>query len=341
MLSFEQKIVITFLVLELVTVTVLVLLTYVFKLYFSWEKRSNHKKRAKILNFLTKKEKNIAPPYLHQPNLWLKVLGKTDQISHEEKSQIISEYLLDRVRANISSRNWLKRYYLVKAYQYAITPYDKDTLMKLINDELPIISLSAVSVSYALSSEEIYQAIIDKLLMLDAPTQKIYISSLTRDTALLSLLKKTLSISPSTELKQLCYTILSAIGPNQSFFELAKEDTKENNMECRLSAIPVLAEADPEKAMPMMKELLQDSNWLVRNKVAHTLSLLHHPKSLPLLADCLSDENRWVRVNAAKGLAQLGDEGKLLLAEYKGMDESVEPSLAAYFLEIQKMREHS
>lgn len=338
MYSLEQKIVIFFLLLEVGIVTLLVFLAYGMKLYEVIKGKKDKRKLAKIKAALNNKK---APPYLERPDLVFIAFNEMKQLTLSGKAKVVSEHLIKPLRRNINDDHWMKRYYLLQAYQYYIEDKDKDNLIALIEDDVPIISMDAMGLSHNLPDPDIYDVIIYKLSTLGPMSRKIYINQLRKTKVLLNTLKSTLSDETSKKTKQICYKILEHLGPDESFVDLAKEDVKQSDLELKLAAIPVLACSENTQSLKILMELLKDENWLVRNKVVQALGGNPSSSTLNLIADCLNDDNLWVRISAAKALLKQGDEGRLLLTEYSGSTEVREPSLAAYFLDIQRMKEIS
>ncbi len=336
MYSLQQEIVIFFLLAEVLVITLLVIATYLLKFSSVINKRRDNKKSADIDYYLHQTERNKKPPHLKRPDLILTALNESPVLGSEEKSRIVAAYLLSNLRPYINSRNRLKQYYLLEAYNYSIEKQDRQNLIRFIQSPSAILGINAIKLSHLVASEDIYQAIIDKLRLLDQFTQKIYIVQLQNHPLLQTVLKKNIEHTQDAILKITCYRIVEHIAPDPDFFDLALSELNQSDRGIKLAAIPVLAAADPKRAKDILIQLLKDKEWLIRNKSVKALGKIQQPNTSTAIAACLNDEARWVRVNAATALQNFGDEGHLLLTEYKVSEETLQSSVAAYFLGIQQ-----
>ncbi|WP_133131250.1 HEAT repeat domain-containing protein [Legionella yabuuchiae] len=339
MFTSEQWIVIIFLTVEVVLVTLLVLSTYGMKLYYSLKEKRDLKRLEALKHYLKESKKDMPPPHQQHPQLILKAIAETKALNSKEKAKLVERYVLPVARPFYDSKHWIKRYTLLEAYSYVVLDEDKKRLCALIEDELHIIRVNAVHVVLKLSDKELFRKALNQLQKEGDLPNKIYIAQVEPNELLMRFLKEELEQTKDVDRKILCYRILEHLKPSEEIFELALRDLSSEKMECQLAVITVLAEANPDKAKYKLLELLNHPHWLVRNKAVRALGNLQIKDTMQAIAHCLNDDVRWVRINAAKALLQFGEQGKELLSHYKESKESYQPSLAAYFLDVQTMKE--
>ena len=335
-LSFEQKIIWVFFLIEVVLVTLLIIESYAVKIWFLIKASIKKKRIVAIKDYYKSKNTNHPTPYLKKLDLIFAELEQTAFLSDQEKEEYIKQRLLPRTRAFIKSKNFFKRFYLIKSYDYHITKEDIPNLLLLIHDQRPIISINATRLSHDLVDSSIYQAIIERIADLDWVTQKLYIAQLPKNDTLLDVLKNNMIKSSSYKFKSLCYNIVYHCGSREDFYDLAQTDVDRLDKQCQLSAIRVLAQSNPEKAKNKLLELLKSSNWLVRNTAIQSLIQIKALESINDLAQCLDDENYWIRANSIIALSNISDEGRLLVKDYLRSEEARHQPLASYFLDTNR-----
>jgi hypothetical protein len=132
---------------------------------------------------------------------------------------------------------------------------------------------------------------------------------------------------------------LEAMGDsrNADVLPMARERLTAPDPELRATAARVVGKLGDQESMPVLAQLLEDTEWYVRAAAAKAFaSLPQEAQSQRRLAALLEDEVWWVRANAAHALAQHGDEGMdTLLAAIGGPDNySRDAALAALGLAI-------
>lgn len=337
--STEQKIVWAFIVIEVVLVTLLIIGSYLSKAWFMINNVREQKKAAKIRAYFENRDIKTPPPYPENSGLIFSELSKTSMITEQEKRDFVKYHMIKRTRRFINSKSFIKRYYLLESFDYYITMKDKPILIQLIKDTRHIIGSKASRLANVLIDKSIYQAIIEKISELDVSIQKLYIAQLVKNDTLLRVIENNLNNTDVKALRKLYYDIAYHCGSDQALYNLALIDVDHSDGECQLAAIRVMALSDPEQAKNKLFTLLKSNDWLIRNSVLQSLMQIKIPESIDELAKCLNDENYWVRINSTKALLNSGDEGRRLLTDYQASNEARFKTVAAYFLDIQKIKE--
>lgn len=325
---------------ELFLITLLVVESYVAKIWSLVTHKKQKRKIQAIRAYFENKNMTMPPPYLADLSLLFSELRRTTALSEDEKRSFVQRYVAPYTKDFARTRNYQKRFFLLESFSYYITPEDAPVILRLIQDERSIISINAVTVGIRLVDALIYQAIIERLSNLDWATQKLYITHLSKSDVLFDILKSNLTHSKSNWLKSLCYDIAYHCGSREDLFSLAEKDIDSTNRECQLAAIRVLAQSSPEKAQPKLLELIKSSDWLVRNAVIQALIQNHAPGVIHELANHLDDANYWVRVNSTIGISNISGEDSSFVKNYLVATDAHPQPLASYFLDTKRMKEH-
>jgi len=345
-----QEIILGFIILEFVVVTLIVIGTYLAKLYFVLKGDINESRAKEVREYFKNRNFSSPPPHYKHPHLIITELNKSS-LKESDKKEIITKHLLEIARPYVNSSNWLHRYFLLECYKVVIEPEDKENIIILINDDVDIVNLNAMNLYYFFDDEEVCQVVFDKLNKLSYAGQEIHIPQLPKCNAFYNVLKKNLVKSSDLKQKYLCYNLLKHLGTPAEFYDLALADLKDiesitdfatlgdDYMNCSLAAIEVMAYADPDKAKKLLLKLLKHKNWLVRNKVIHALGKLMLPGTAKEIAQHLADPEYWVRVNASKELLNFGDEGHNVLAQYVKSESAEHHDDVKYFLDIYKFKQ--
>jgi HEAT repeat protein len=86
-----------------------------------------------------------------------------------------------------------------------------------------------------------------------------------------------------------------------------KTELQKQDFQYRLKAIVALKDYAPEIALPLLKERIQDPEFVVRSFVARQLGHYHTPESLAILRQLLRDNDPNVRAETANSISLFGD----------------------------------
>lgn len=341
--AYEFSWVVIFIALEFFLVAFFVCACY-FSSFIFYIKNKRDKKRLQELERIFLQNKPIPPSLIKYTELILSLFKKLDARMlpdwNHRKIQLMHEQILPYARSYIAKKQWEKRYLLALCFDYVIEPRDEDLLIQLIEDKNAVVSFNAIRTGSRMGTPKVLKAILYRLQQEPHPFHVVTISELTYSDHWMEVLKEALNSATDPWINKICYEILKAIGPRADFFEIAKRDCFNDNINVRLAVIRVLPYIDKTKYLEVYAQLLKDDNWLVRNSVVKTLSELKDEASISLLVDSLHDSVWWVHVHAAKALAFMGESGRRVLTEHMTLKTMEHREEASYFLKIQQLRTH-
>jgi HEAT repeat protein len=143
---------------------------------------------------------------------------------------------------------------------------------------------------------------------------------------------KTLLSSDDAFLRKTCFILANQVGTTKEFFELAKRDIGDSHLELSLSAIRVLSKSDPEKALPILRSLLDDPIWQVREVALTHLAPLCDKESFEKIGSMLHDPVWWVRYRAGMALLNYKETGKELLNKISNSDSDNYAAVEAKYI---------
>lgn len=343
-----QHLVEFFIIAEFCIVILLVLITYIYRGYYLYRSTTREIRTAQINVVLQRIQTNQVIeqlPYSVHPHLliyaflaWDKT-HKGSMVWNKNKVILMKDQILPNAIKYIHSADWIKRFWLLQCFEFYIDIHYEQAFISLINDSFSVISLGTTAIAMQYSTKAVINALIDKIYLAYPQFQKLYIFQLRANYVLYEVIKERLMTSEDSKLRILCYKILKQIGATQQFYTFAIHDVSSNSLELKLAAIRILADANPTAATLVLIELLKHKNWLVRNTAIRSMARLKKEDTIKYIAIATNDASWWVRVNAAKILANFGDEGRALLeisSKTSKLETYQEPM---YFLKIHDLRE--
>ncbi|MCC5792018.1 MAG: HEAT repeat domain-containing protein [Legionellaceae bacterium] len=340
MYSTGQLSIIAFIIVEVALVFLFIVLVYVTKIIFLLRTYYDHYKRKHYLRLLSKYQKDGAcrPFYrIGAPELLLTLVNQ-QALSKAQKTALIEKVILPKVQRYQFSKNWQKRYTLLSALKHGLRREHYPSLVRLIDDAIPIISIEAARLGSSTNDWTIYQAILNLLLRCDHSKRIIYIDNFHKNKAIRPFLLQQLRQHNDSQLRKIMYDLLLHVGCDTTFYEMVKRDSIGGHQNMRLAAIRILPGTDRKKAGATLQSLVHDSDWLVRNVAVQSLGMLGDDQYIPVVIECLNDPVWWVRVSAAKALAAFGDIGVQLLQDDAENISAAMSDYAEYFLKIKQLK---
>lgn len=340
MYSTGQLILIAFIMLEFFLVFIFIAMVYMAKLNVYIRKKMNQKKYLNYSILLQAYQQNFDIGQFSTVTdfgIFLHML-KESKLSEGQKSEVVANIILPNQIRNLKAKDWRKRFNLITCFRYHMNERYYPALIQLIQDEIPVIRINAVHIGSAVTNEQIYQAILEKMLNEDQGSRTLYINNFYKNEAILPYLLTQLEQSNDIKLKKIIYDILLHIGCDVSFYPIAKEDSLHGKKDMRLAAIRVLPLTDQKNAIPILTALLEDEQWMVRNVAVQALAKVNDNEVIPLIAEKLKDKAWWVRVSAAKMLTSVGDKGLQILEEYNEYVPKEISIFTSYFLDIAEIK---
>ncbi|KTD37832.1 HEAT repeat domain-containing protein [Legionella oakridgensis] len=341
MYSTDQLIVIYFISVEFCLVLLFIVLVYFIKFYNILKKRIIEKKSQQYAIMLQAYAQDGRVERFSQLDNYEQLLLqlKSSNLTEKKKKKLIAAIILPKLIRHIKANDWSKRYRLLSCFRIYLDETYYPILTQLIQDSVSIISINAAHIGYQTNNEKIHQAILTRLLVEDYASRTLYIRNFKANQAMWPFFLNQLEQTKNTLLKKIIYDILHHTGCDSRFFSIAKEDSLQGEKNTQLAAIRVLPyTGDDKDVLDVLKILLNNDSWRVRNIAVQSLAVLNDPEIIPLLADQLNDKNVWVKTSAAKMLTLTGNEGlQVLKAKKKNAPKQI-ADYASYFLDIAEIR---
>ena len=335
----EYYLVTTFIFIEVIAIAGFVCLAFIFFLASLVKNRKVEEITNNALNQMMKQKKFIPLPYSKPTAIFLKVLDIYNE-QHKKNpfwqtclSRMMQEQVLPQARKFVKKK-WYKQYLLLKCYTFYITPEDEKHVIKILDENLPVLLINATKIITKISKKQIYIAFIYRLSKAYQSLQEIAVLQLVPCDILQTALDDILSKETESSVINTCFLIIRSASNGPDFYNHVEKAISKQNLELQISAIETLPFTNQEKAFVQLTQLCEISDWLLRNA---TIKALGHIKSnavIPYLLKALHDDEWWIRVNAAKRLSLHSKQAReqLIIAG------SANPDLkkyADYFLTIE------
>ena len=229
------------------------------------------------------------------------------------RRRLADEAWVRRALAGWRSRFWWHRLEAARTYALMAGPADRDRVLHLLDDEHPVVQISACVAIPRVLDEIAVERLLDRLFAMPKvvrqgvtqvlrPFAHVVGPALARRIATG---QRRLEVSTWIEFAE----ELNDIGALQAALGRAQEDSVPIRRACA-KALRRLPFAESEAAL---LALLRDPDTSVRAAAARTLGLMESRTALPALSAALSDPVWLVRVRAAVALAQAGEPGRAAL----------------------------
>ena len=233
-----------------------------------------------------------------------------EQIWQTIRQALLSSVILPLARKATSNQYWVLQFYAAQSFELYAEKEDTLLITQLINSKSPIVRLAALYAALKHGSETAFDDIITQIQHQPQLTQSVYLQAFTHAPATThTFIDKFLKIPGDHDLKITCYRILLSYPPIKIDWNIAA-DIHSDNESLKLAALKFIAYAEKESAIPILINLLQDSNWETKVVVLNALGYLKAENVIPDIVECLHDENWWVKLSAAQALKNLGDAGE-------------------------------
>jgi hypothetical protein len=159
-------------------------------------------------------------------------------------------------------------------------------------------------------------------------TQSLYIQAFDNVSyATCYIIMNQLKSSKDPAIKATCYNILLKYPRINVDWDIAI-DIQPGNMLLMLAALRFIAHSQWRLALPILINLLNDSNWQVKVVTLSCLKDLNAVEAIPQITASLSDSNWWVRVAAAQALKSFGKAGEKALKSLHMDVEIIDDNIA-------------
>lgn len=312
-------------IIEFALIFILVLSTYLLKGLFNIRSRQRQKYTEGMEDFFKTLIKNTAQ---YDPSKFKKAWYKIELIipvleklskehSHTIWRNILQDFcnktLLPLARKNIKSRNWALRYYVAQSFSLCYEKADESNIVNLLNDTVPLVFYAALRPALLSRSENCINAIITRLSGENWITKSLFLQVFeTAPTTTRFIVERYLMRAVEPHIRATCYNILLEFPNGKLRWDMSK-DLHSNFMNLKLAAIKYVAHVKKKKSIPILIDLLSDTQWEVRTVATRLLGELNAIQASTALAKCLRDPDWWVRLAAAQSLHSLGKQGDAIL----------------------------
>jgi len=310
-------------VLQLIMITLLVLTTYLVKIYINFKEKNRCRQFARMeasLTEIAKGKQELTADILKNAGKSISIVlailssleGKFDTfVWRKVKARLVEEVLLPKARKLTKSRNWFKRHQAAQCFSLGKSETDDNNIIQLINDPVLLVSLNAATIALKYhSSPALINAVIDRFSKNRRLQQSIFARILSNyGVEITPFIIQRLVVEADPYVKAFCYRLLTSLPVQEVIADTAYLDVDAGNLELEITVLNYLAYNKAERVEEILNKKLNSSEWQIRAVSAKCLGQLHSIKSVALLAEKLNDSAWWVRINAAQALVKLGDMG--------------------------------
>lgn len=325
MFTIQYEVAEIFVITEFVLVALIMLVTCIMRVYLNYRDRRNAELRKSIeeslLNLLVTKQPLKVSEYKRKwrkISLLMPILFKFDKEHASVDWELMRTELLDKIILPLARRAsrrhlWSLRYFAAEAFSQRFEKSDEKTIIRLVKDRVPLVSMHAVPAALAIGSEAAVNAIITLMSKQSLPTQKTYLRSFSHSPANThTIVERRLLSTSEPSIRAVCYNILAKFPAGNQNLDVS-QDLKSDNLNLRISALNYAAYTRSGDTVAILLSALKDPSWQVRLIALHYLKAFHPSEALHAVADLLHDSEWWVKMGAASALKAFGDKGKQLV----------------------------
>jgi hypothetical protein len=331
-------------VIEIISVIVIVVFSYAIYAFYKLKERYYKKRREvifeKINQAKSQKEKISVDTF---PNNYYKLSDFALVISKfwNEKTEenltvalegIFQQKLLPLARKKRKDRSWINRFFAAQIFYYLPTEEDTKFIVKLVGDEVTLISIFAIKAAIKLGAYDAIHCVIKAIATRRKLSESIFIHCFkqanpkTREHVI-----KVLNTSEDPHTKACCYRVLSMYPDKTS--EAPKKDVLSDHKELRLEAIRALQyEKEGGDNKTLLLKLLSSKDWESRSQAIKMLGKLGAVDAISDIEPMLKDDVWWVRYHAAKTLKQFGEKGAAILKKQRPKEDQFAYDVSQFVL---------
>jgi hypothetical protein len=327
-------------IIEFSLIILIIIITYVMKMVYYFKAKNTHTMTTKIQLFLN--EKTLLNEQITNQSFnkrWKNIAILTPIVRHLDRNLIqnkwaririnfIRNIILPLARRAATKKDWIMRYYAAESFSLYSENGDEPTILSLLNDTVPLVSYTAANAAITYGSEAAITLIIVKMAQESWLTQSLYIQAFDNVSyATCYIVMNQLKNSKDPAIKATCYNILLKYPRIQVDWDI-NTDIQSANMLLMLAALRFIAHSQWRLALPILVNLLNDSNWQVKVVTLSCLKDLNAVDAIPQIIARLTDSNWWVRVAAAQALKSFGEPGEAALKSLNMSVETIDDNIA-------------
>ena len=236
------------------------------------------------------------------------------------KKILLDKYLFSCTRKWAQDKRWLKRHFVARCFALGAHKEDEDLIIKLLNDKVPLIRITAAISAIAIASVPLLLAFFDAMKKEPERGRYAYRDAVLKGQShIFSWIREQLKIEEDIAMR---YIYLDILGAKYDSFVLRyiHKDLQHKEDKLRLKAVKILTNFPTKEALELFLPFLEDHYYLIRAEVIAVLPKIMGQEALPILTKTMQDKSWWVRLQAALGLKSLGNEGKSVLMKEESQE---------------------
>lgn len=310
-------------IIQVVVIVLSLFILYLTKIILYFRNKKLIKTQLKIeqlLPALVRDQVELTPNAATFLRCWIFLVLKTlHRYEQNTDTRLAFNKLLVMLKADVllpvaaklsESRRWFKRYTATLCYIYAFNEQCEKQVLKLIFDNILMVSINAAMIAVRYSNEKLINAMIDVFSDRRRIQQVICAEIIMQENNDISaILFARLVTEQDVYKKVFCYRLLLEVPSKDIMYPDVQQDLENKNIDLKIAALRYLAQLQTEFKAKLIQSLALDADWEVRAVVARLMGDFIDTKNVELLELMLTDKNFVVRVNAANSLLQEGDKG--------------------------------
>lgn len=307
-------------IIEIMLIFFIILSTYVFKIVNYFKAISKKSMILEIELYLREKMRiNEQVTDLSFKNKWKKiqillmVIKKLDNNAMIEdwlqiKTNFIRSIMLPLAREAAFSEDWAMRFAAAQVFTLYSENGDEIFILKLLKDEIPLVSYLGANAAITFGSKEALDLIITQMSKNSWLTQSLYMQAFDNAPyATCYFISKMMKSTDNFTIRSICYNILLKYPTFLVDWDI-NEDIESKNIILVLSAIRYIAYSQPVIAAPILIRLLDHPQWQVKAVALCSLTKFDAASAIPKIELCLNNSNWWVALAAQQVLQKLTHE---------------------------------
>lgn len=311
-------------IIEFSLVAIIVLITFLLKLVIYLRNKQDKIISAAITDYLTNVDADINNFNINKFKRGWRKLNILLPITHKFEKKVEDKWeavrisffqsvMLPLARIDAISSNWTRRYYAAKVFSLFFEANDESYILKLVNDNVPLIRYNAIIPAILYGSEKSINSIISRMAQEPWLTQFLYLREFYNASGTSRIyIENHLVTSTNPDIRYVCYKLLLNYSPLKYTWNY-QADINSNHMKLRCATLMFITYVDRESAIPLITRLLKDPDWHIRATSLVCIKSLKLHQAISEISQYLNDTNQWVSLVAMQVLYELGEQGQQVL----------------------------
>ena len=298
-----------------------------YRIYQDRQYLNNKKLKVKVAKILHKTNLSNSEKDFLSKNITLAIylfhdMELKNQFPSRETPQILlSDYFISYIPKLFDAKYWYYRQlacYLLylKAKYLSISKIEQAYLAKLLDDDIPIVTLNAALAVSLVPNEKLVNQLIDIFTEERRVQYDLFrIILFEANLKMVEMIVQRLTLETNNRVRGLCYRMLIDLPKINIEIPSLLHDIKSDYLDLSLSALAFAVYARKPNFSEILMKAISSPIWQMRARAAKLVGKNCDGSFAWVLEPLLNDENVWVRFRAAEGLINLGKIGIDLLKE--------------------------